>query len=212
MLRCDGIYRLHRNFIVLDGYPDDRIATFATLVSALNAAKRPSLFRSIGAMASTAAVLMLAACAGSLSETAELSTGTVASSRYVLTEAEKSWNCATLEVALKAQAPRLVALESKVKAEREAAAPTVVRTFSRMFGPPGSDSQSLDDLKRERAIFDAYNEALRGKGCTPVSLDGVKLPPPAPVVANGHSAPGPATVGATTDLGELQKLVLPRGY
>ena len=112
-------------------------------------------------------------------------TGSVQSG-YILSSAEANWQCSGLETALQARVTRIIALTQQVKAEEVQVAPTVSRFFSRMAGEP--DSPAVAEIKSERAAADAYNEALRKKGCAAVDID-AKIagtapvtPPPAAVV------------------------------
>jgi hypothetical protein len=115
--------------------------------------------------------------------------------RYVLSAEERSWHCGSLTNAIEARSTRIVTLQLTAKAESDAAAPTLSRLFARLSSAsPGSDSPSARQAVEERRIADAYNEALRAKGCPAIDVDrkiatltasASPLPPPpaaAPVV------------------------------
>ncbi len=98
---------------------------------------------------------------------------------YTLSSAEKNWHCDSLDNALQARVTKIAALMQQAKVESEAVAPTLSKMLARTFGGPGTDLTTLQQIKPERAAADAYNDALKSKGCKSVDID-AKLPAPAP--------------------------------
>ncbi len=121
---------------------------------------------------------------------------------------------------MKAQAGRIRSLESAAAAEQKAAAPTLVRTLSRLFGPEGSDNKSLAELKTANARLDAFNDLLAEKGCpkldtaalitTPEATTVAAAKPLASPVASSPASSGPAIPVA--DVTGLDRPILSRGY
>jgi hypothetical protein len=92
--------------------------------------------------------------------------------RYELSAEERGWHCGGLTNAIEARSTRIVTLQLMAKAESDAAAPTLSRLFARLASAsPGSDSPSARQAVEERRIADAYNQALRAKGCPVIDID-----------------------------------------
>lgn len=179
----------------------------------------------VRALGTVVCALAVAGCAGgTVTETAELKTGANPAPSYALSEVERRATCIELEVTIKGQAPKLKALEAAAEAERQAAAPTLIRALSRAFGPPGSDSKALDDLERERALTNAYGEAYRDKGCGTIETRALTKSKDAATATGG---PGTTGTGGTrlsssppqqapelpdSDIKDLEQVALPRGY
>jgi hypothetical protein len=94
---------------------------------------------------------------------------------YTLTPTEKNWHCEALQNAVQARTTKIATLLQQAKAESDATAPTISKFFARTFGEPGADLSSINQIKPERAAADAYNAALKVKGCATVDIDS-KLP------------------------------------
>lgn len=160
--------------------------------------------------------LLLSGCAGDATvPQAELSTGANPSRAVALSDADRNATCAALEGNIKAQVPRIKSLEAAAKSESQTAAPTLARTFARLFGPPGSDSKALADLQQERALTVAYNDALREKGCATISVEALLAEHKTSTASGGgalvSSAP-PQAAASAVNLPDLQQVALPRGY
>jgi hypothetical protein len=104
------------------------------------------------------------------------------SSGYLLSASEKNWHCAGLENALQARVTAIAALNVQARKNADSGAPTVSALFARMFGKPGDDNPALAQIRTERTAADAYNDALKAKGCAAVDID-AKI-----ATANGQSA------------------------
>ncbi|MEQ1698438.1 MAG: hypothetical protein ABL901_21640 [Hyphomicrobiaceae bacterium] len=100
----------------------------------------------------------------------------------MLSASEKNWHCAGLENALQARVTAIAALRQQARSNADQGAPTVSALFARMFGKPGDDNPALAQIKTERAAADAYNDALKAKGCGLVDIE-ARI-----ATANGQSA------------------------
>jgi hypothetical protein len=89
---------------------------------------------------------------------------------YILDRNEQTMDCQRLSNSVWGRLQILKALPDKVRAEREAAAPTAFQALGRMFG----SSQGLVNLKeydRERAHVRSLHRQLIEKGCPPVDVE-----------------------------------------
>ena len=102
-------------------------------------------------------------------------------------------------------------LARAAEVERTAAAPTLARTLSRVFGPEGSDSKALAELRTETDRMDAFNDLLVEKGCAKLDTAAL-LKQPATATATAAAAGPPTLVVPTADLTGLDKSILTRGY
>lgn len=101
-----------------------------------------------------------------------MTTGSLAEpGRYMLPAHEKNWHCAGLEDALQTRVTAIAALNEQARKDADSGAPTVSALFARMAGKPGDESPALAQIKTERAAADAYNDALKAKGCALVDID-----------------------------------------
>ena len=189
--------------LLLDHVPFILHATWPGLLQPVRAAAFALLLGGVSA---------LGGCAGGLSEAADggLNTGTLPPSRVVLTDAERNATCVAIETTMQAQAARINALERSAEAERKAAAPTLARTFARVFGPADSDNKAVADLRHEQIRLDAFNELLADKGCGKIDTIALVQAPAArpPTAASQGAAPLPPP----SPLDGLEQVVLPRGY
>ena len=133
---------------------------------------------------------LLTGCATNPAPSLSLAEPFAASAQYVVSPSEQGWHCGGLENAIDARATRIAELQLKAKIETDAAAPTFSRMFTRLFDGPGADSPSFKQIATERAAADAYNDALRAKGCQRVDIDARIAAAPAPKLpAKGDTGP-----------------------
>lgn len=145
-------------------------AQFDRVRSPLTVPARPAPFR--------CAIVMIVASTGlaSCASQADLGTSLIGPPNgYVLTSVEQGWHCDSLTNAVNARVTKIAALNQQAKTESETTAPTVSQMFTRMFGAAGTDNSALQKIKPERSAAEAYNGALRAKGCPMVEID-AKVP------------------------------------
>lgn len=87
---------------------------------------------------------------------------------YTLSPAEQNWPCPNITNALDVHVTKIIALQAQGKAELEAAPRTMLSALSRLAG---AENPMARQIEPERAAADAYNAALRGKGCPTVDID-----------------------------------------
>jgi hypothetical protein len=118
-------------------------------------------------------------------------TGSISSpAQYAVSAAEQNWHCGGLENAIDARVTRIAELQLRAKVESDAAAPTISRMYTRLMDGPGADSPSFKQIAGERAAADAYNDALRAKGCRSIDIDERIAAAPAPTLpAKGDMGP-----------------------
>jgi hypothetical protein len=118
---------------------------------------------------------------------------------YDLTAAERSWPCGALQSAIGDSVGRMRTFQASAKADDAAVAPTLARSVTRLFGPPGAERTGSVQLARERARADAYNGALKARGCAPVDVDALLRA--APTAGERAALPPPLD---PTDLDRIQ--------
>ena len=135
------------------------------------------------ALASFVAAALLSGCATG----EDVTTGSLLDAKgYTLSSTEQNWHCDSLENAIHARTTAIAALSQKSKSNAEAPAPTLSVAFARMTGTASDADPALSQIRFERSAVDAYNAALKAKGCPTVNID-AKIataagnPPPAPL-------------------------------
>lgn len=163
---------------------------------------------------SLAAVLAGCASGGSELPASTINTGSVQPARLLIPDAERNATCVAIENSMKSQVARIRTLEVAVEAERKAAAPTIVRTFTRMFGPADADNKSLAELREEEARLVAFNDLLAEKGCSRLDLVALKKSGNLAQINIDRAGPAEPVVSIPTgvDVPGLEKILLPRGY
>ena len=142
------------------------------------------------ALAAALFATLLTGCATNDTPSLSLTDPFATKARYAVSPSEQGWHCGGLENAIDARATRIAELQLKAKIETDAAAPTFSRMFTRLFDGPGADSPSFKQIATERAAADAYNDALRAKGCQRVDIDARIAAAPAPKLpAKGDTGP-----------------------
>lgn len=121
--------------------------------------------RIIRSLALLAAVLNLAACAGT-------GAGLQKDGRYVLESHEKSLDCQGLYKSIWGRVQLMQGLPSKARSEQQNVAPTLSLALGRMFGGGGaSGSTAYAEYERERAHVEALHAAMIEKKCITIDLE-----------------------------------------
>lgn len=116
--------------------------------------------------------LVAASLLGACAMGPEVMTGSLLEPKgYVLSTVEKSWHCDSLENAIQARVTTIAGLTQKAKSNAEAPAPTIAATFARLTGKPGGGDPTASQIQAERSAIDAYNAALKAKGCATVDVE-----------------------------------------
>jgi hypothetical protein len=110
--------------------------------------------------------LLLLGGAGCASKIGLQSDGT-----YILDRGEQSMDCQRLSNSIWGRLQILKSLPDKIKAEREAVAPTAFQAFGRMFGSSTQGLVNLKEYDRERAHVRSLHRQLVDKGCPPVDVE-----------------------------------------
>jgi hypothetical protein len=111
----------------------------------------------------TLLLLMAAGCATKV--------GLQGDGSYVLDRGEQSMDCQRLSNSVWGRLQVLKSMPDKIKAEREAAAPTAFQAFGRMFGTSTQGLVNLKEYDRERAHVRSLHRQLIDKGCAPVDVE-----------------------------------------
>ena len=90
---------------------------------------------------------------------------------YILDRGEQSMDCQRLSNSIWGRLQVLKSMPDKIKAEREAAAPTAFQAFGRMFGTSTQGLVNLKEYDRERAHVRSLHRQLIDKGCAPVDVE-----------------------------------------
>jgi hypothetical protein len=90
---------------------------------------------------------------------------------YILDRGELGMDCQRLSNSIWGRLQILKSLPDKIKAEREAAAPTAFQAIGRMFGTSTQGLVNLKEYDRERAHVRSLHRQLVEKGCPPVDVE-----------------------------------------
>lgn len=90
---------------------------------------------------------------------------------YMLDRNEQTMDCQRLSNSVWGRLQILKALPDKIKAEREAAAPTAFSAFGRLFGSSSQGLINMKEYERERAHVRSLHRQLVDKGCPPVDVE-----------------------------------------
>jgi hypothetical protein len=115
---------------------------------------------------SLSCALLLLGAAGCASKIGLQSDGS-----YILDRGEQGMDCQRLSNSVWGRLQILRSLPDKIKAEREAAAPTAFQAFGRMFGTSTQGLVNLKEYDRERAHVRSLHRQLIEKGCPPVDVE-----------------------------------------
>lgn len=118
------------------------------------------------ALASLSCAFLLLAAAGCATKV-----GLQGDGSYVLDRGEQSMDCQRLSNSIWGRLQVLKSMPDKIKAEREAAAPTAFQAFGRMFGTSTQGLVNLKEYDRERAHVRSLHRQLIDKGCAPVDVE-----------------------------------------
>jgi hypothetical protein len=112
-----------------------------------------------------------AACAGLLAAAGcAASVGLQKDGSYILERNEQTMDCQRLANSVWGRLQVLRSLPAKARKEHEAAAPTAVAAWGRLFGS-GKSVPSLQEYDRERAHIRALHRTMLDKGCPPVDIE-----------------------------------------
>jgi hypothetical protein len=118
------------------------------------------------ALLSLSCTLVLLAAAGCATKV-----GLQGDGSYILDRGEQSMDCQRLSNSVWGRLQVLKSMPDKIKAEREAAAPTAFQAFGRMFGTSTQGLVNLKEYDRERAHVRSLHRQLIDKGCAPVDVE-----------------------------------------
>ena len=118
------------------------------------------------ALPSLSCTLVLLAAAGCATKV-----GLQGDGSYILDRGEQSMDCQRLSNSIWGRLQVLKSMPDKIKAEREAAAPTAFQAFGRMFGTSTQGLVNLKEYDRERAHVRSLHRQLIDKGCAPVDVE-----------------------------------------
>jgi hypothetical protein len=118
------------------------------------------------ALPSLSCTLVLLATAGCATKV-----GLQGDGSYILDRGEQSMDCQRLSNSIWGRLQVLKSMPDKIKAEREAAAPTAFQAFGRMFGTSTQGLVNLKEYDRERAHVRSLHRQLIDKGCAPVDVE-----------------------------------------
>jgi len=121
------------------------------------------------ARCSLRAVALAVACALAVGGCAT-AVGLQKDGNYILDRGEQSMDCRRLANSVWGRVQVLKSLPAKAKAEHEAAAPTAVAAWGRLFGS-GKTVPSLQEYDRERAHIRALHRTMLDKGCPPLDIE-----------------------------------------
>jgi hypothetical protein len=111
-------------------------------------------------------VLLLLLAAGCASKVGLQSDGS-----YILDHGELSLDCQRMSNNIWGRLQVLKSMPDKIRAEREAAAPTAFQAIGRMFGASSQALQNLKEYDRERAHIRSLHRQLIERGCAPVDVE-----------------------------------------
>jgi hypothetical protein len=109
---------------------------------------------------------LLLGAAGCASKVGLQSDGT-----YILDRGEQGMDCQRLSNNIWGRLQILKGLPDKIKAEREAVAPTAFQALGRIFGSSTQGLVNLKEYDRERAHVRSLHRQLIDKGCAPVDVE-----------------------------------------
>lgn len=131
-------------------------------------------------------MLLLTACAamqpgydpkiGAVQEKPKIDIGSMEGGSYKLSETEKALDCRKITGSMQITISRL-----KDQAERpppSSLSTTMKGTLAPLFGGSTFNADPQSEVARDRAKLQAYNQALREKGCTPMDVDAELAKPP----------------------------------
>jgi len=130
----------------------------ATAAGVVVRARRLGLWAAVGA-----AALAAAGCSSAV--------GLQKDGTYVLDRSEQSMDCQRISNSIWGRVQVLKSLPAKARAERDAAAPTAVLAWGRLFGGSSRGLKSLEEYDRERAHVRALHRAMLDKGCPPIDIE-----------------------------------------
>jgi hypothetical protein len=123
-----------------------------------------SVYQAIHWVVAMSCMYQLAACAS-------VPVGLQKDGTYSLEKSEQVLACDRLYKTVWGHVQIMRGLPARVKAEREAAPPTAMSAFGRMFGSADHGLSAFEDYNRERAHAQALHHEMQKKGCVLLDLD-----------------------------------------